>query len=86
MGQGNLGEVQDWFWNPPEGPGRVRGPSERYGTGSRDRRGGPGRLGGPSGRSGMGRGTLGEIQEWSRTLGDVWDGLEVPLEGLGRIK
>ena len=33
MGQGTLREVRDESGDPPKGPGWVRGPSGRFGTG-----------------------------------------------------
>ena len=47
MGRGTLPEVRKGLWDSPEGPERVGGPSQRFGTGQ-----------GPSCRSGMGLGTI----------------------------
>ena len=70
MGWGSLGEVWDRLGDPWE----VR-------DGSRDLRGDPGRFAGPLGRSWTvhwtirefrdGRGTLGEVQDKSGSLGEV---------------
>ena len=61
--------------DPRGGPGRVRGPTQKFGTGRRtisevwdgsgDPPGSQGRVGGPSRRSGTGREILGEVRDES---------------------
>ena len=60
MGRRSLGEVRDRSLDSWIGPGRIRGPLERFGTGQR---------------------ILGEVQDWWRTLGEVWDGSRDPRGG-----
>ena len=93
MDQGTLGKYWDGSGYLYGGPGRVEGPSQRYGTGwgtlgevregSGDLWGGPERVKGPSGRSLMGQETLPNVQEGRWTLGEVQDGLVDQQEGLG---
>ena len=68
MGRGTLGVVRDRLGNPHGGPGRVKGPSGRSGTG-RGLLGRSGWVGGPSWMSGTGWGTVEEVQNGSGTLG-----------------
>ena len=78
---GQAGKVRDMLRDPQKGPGRVGGPSSRFGPGhgalrevrdgSRGPREGLGRVMGPSGRSGIGWGNLGEVRDRS---GDLWGG------------
>ena len=70
-GSGTLEEVWDGLGDRWGGPRRVEGKMGVLGW-----------VGGPSGRSGMGRGTLREVQDGWRTLGEVWDGSGDPRGGL----
>ena len=88
MDCGTLGEVRDTSRDPRGGPGQIRGPSERSGTGqgtlwevrdgSGDLRGGPGRIGGPLGRSESGPRTLPEVRNGLGDLQKIWDGTGDP--------
>ena len=85
MGRGTLGEVRDRSVKPRVGPGWVKKPTVRTGTGRwttlevrdglGDTPGGSRRVGGPTGRSetvrGDNRGCPGQVEQPSRRSGTV---------------
>ena len=63
-----------------------RGTLEEVWNGSRDTRGDPGRVKGPKRRLRIGRWTLAEVRNWSRSLGEVRDGSGDSRGSPGRIE